>query len=479
MLMAKFVGRKRELKQLAKLAALKKASLVVVKGRRRIGKSRLLQEFGQRFERCYSFMGLAPTDGVSAQDQRDQFAHNLQRYFGIAGLRADDWNDLFWQLAQQTKDAEVIIIFDEISWMAMHDPTFLPKLKNAWDLYFSHNSKLIFALCSSISAWMESNILSSTGFLGRVSLDLTLRELSLKDCLAFWDGVGDSVSLQEQLTLLAVTGGMPRYLEEINPARTAEWNIKQLCFTESGILFNEFEKFFSDLFSRRQETYKKIVESLTEKKRDIVSICEQLEYGRSGDFYSYIDDLEKAGFVTRDYSWLIKLNKISKLSLVRLSDNYTRFYLKYIQPNISKIKLGNMESVSLSSLPGWYSIRGLQIENLILNNRDLIKDYLGINRDEIVYDNPYFQRQNRNHKGCQIDYMIQTRFGQLYIFEIKCGMQSIRGEVVDEVKEKIKRISLPRNFSYRPVLIHCGNVDSQVSSAQYFSDIINFTEFLK
>src|SRR5205085_6573408 len=103
------------------------------------------------------------------------------------------------------------------------DSTFLSKLKNAWDLYFTKNDQLIFAICGSISAWIEDNILSSTGFLGRVSLDMTLKELPIIDCDKFWDDGGSGVSAQEKLRMLSVTGGVPRYLEEINPKKSAEW----------------------------------------------------------------------------------------------------------------------------------------------------------------------------------------------------------------------------------------------------------------
>jgi hypothetical protein len=101
--------------------------------------------------------------------------------------------------------------------MGSLDPTFLGKLKNAWDLQFSNNSKLILILCGSVSSWIEKNIIKSTGFLGRPSLYLTLEALPLSDCDHFWDGKGHGISIYEKLKILSVTGGVPRYLELINP----------------------------------------------------------------------------------------------------------------------------------------------------------------------------------------------------------------------------------------------------------------------
>jgi hypothetical protein len=94
---------------------------------------------------------------------------------------AKDWGDLFTLLAKQTSEGRVVILFDEISWMGSKDPTFLGKLKNAWDLQFSKNNKLLLIICGSVSSWIEKNIISSTEFLGRPSLYLHLEELHLED----------------------------------------------------------------------------------------------------------------------------------------------------------------------------------------------------------------------------------------------------------------------------------------------------------
>jgi uncharacterized protein len=106
----------------------------------------------------------------------------------------------------------VLLFFDEISWMGSKDPTFLGKRKNAWDLQFKKNDRLVFVVCGSASSWIEENLLSSTGFVGRISYRLTLEELPLPDCNRFWP---DSIATYEKFKILSVTGGVPKYLEEI------------------------------------------------------------------------------------------------------------------------------------------------------------------------------------------------------------------------------------------------------------------------
>lgn len=473
--MSTFVGRKKELNKLNLLLNKKSASLVVVKGRRRIGKSRLIEEFGKS-HRIYTFSGVLPNEKTTLQSQLREFGWQLGKALGKPAFKDDDWNDLFLRLAKHTRKGRVIILFDEISWMGSLDSDFLGKLKNAWDLEFKKNPQLILVLCGSVSAWIEKNILSSSGFLGRISLKLTLEELPLFYCNNFWIDQGDNISAYEKFKVLSVTGGIPKYLEEIQSNLSAEENIKNLCFDRSGLLFNEFDQIFSDIFSKRSEIYKRIVECLADGKYEYEEIYKKLGVDKSGVISEYLDDLVKSGFLRRDFTWHVINGKKSKLSRYRVSDNYLRFYLKYIFPNKEKIERDGYYDGSLLALPGWEGAMGLQFENLVLNNREQILKILQINSNDIVYENPFFQRKTIRQEGCQIDYLIQTRFDTLYVCEIKFSKHPVKVSVIAEMKEKIQRLKAPRHISRRAVLIHVNGVDEDVVDSRYFSNIINFGE---
>jgi len=478
--MSKFIGRKEELLILKDLLNKRSSSLLVIKGRRRIGKSRLLEEFGYQFTKVLTFSGVPPTKKTTESSEKEEFAKQLKRELQTTDpIKAEDWGDLFWELAKHAKKDRTLVILDEISWMGSLDSNFLGKLKNAWDLHFKKNDKLVLAICGSSSAWIEKNILGSTGFLGRVSLTLTLEELPLYDCAEFWDSENTKVSSYEKLKLLAVTGGIPRYLESINPFLSSEENIRRMCFDRSGILFDEFENIFSDLFSSKNILYKNIVSCLANGVTDQSTICKSIGLKTGGDISEYLEDLIKSGFISRDFTWNIKTTSTSNLSHYRLKDNYSRFYLKYIMPNRVKIETGNMKTISLSNLPGWYSILGLQVENLIISNRHLLKEFLHIDPNDVVCDNPFFQRKNTKQLGCQIDYLIQTKHNQLYICEIKYSKKEIGMQIVEEMNEKINRLSLPKHFSYRTVLIHVNGVSDSLEESRFFSHIIDVNDFLK
>ncbi len=469
-----FIGREKELRALSQCLKKKRAQLVVIRGRRRIGKSRLAEEFGKRFSKTYIFSGLAPQGNVTAQMQREEFARQVADLFDVARPQADDWGDLFRTLAALTEGKELLLVLDEITWMGGKDPTFLGKLKIAWDLSFKKNPKLFLILSGSISSWIEKNILSSTGFLGRISYDLVLRPLPLSDCNLFWGAHKDRISAWEKCKILSITGGIPRYLEEIDPTLPAEEVVAALCFEPGGLLFREFENIFSDLFARRSETYQAIMHQLVEGSKALSDICALLKIQKTGVISTYLEDLVTAGFLARDSTWHIKTAKESKLSRYRISDNYARFYLKYVEPNRSRI-----ESGSFGKLHSWESIMGLQFENLVLCHRPSIWRLLRLNPSEIIYDNPYFQRKTRDRKDCQIDYLIQTRFGTLYLCEIKFSKEPIGLEVIKEVEQKIEKIDRPKHHSVRPVLIHVNGVKNSLLEKNFFSHVIDFGEFLE
>lgn len=472
-----FIGRESEMERLKGLLNKKSASLIVVRGRRRIGKSRLLSEFGKEMKSLF-FSGNPPVRGTTAQSQRDLFADQLNRV-GIPGIKSDNWGDLFWHLSKHTQEGRILIVLDEISWLGGKDPLFLGQLKTAWDMYFSKNPQLIIALCGSISSWIEKNILSNTGFVGRITIDFVLEELSLSACNAFWRPKEKRISSYEKFKLLSITGGVPLYLEQIEPSISAEQNIRDLCFTKGGLLVREFDEVFSDLFSKTKGIHKKIVTCLANGPKELVQICKELEKSQGGLYSQYLDELVKAGFVKRDFVWDLKNGQQRKISRYRLSDNYLRFYLKYIASSRVKIEKGSVPASMVNNLPGWEGIMGLQFENLVVHNFKALWKVLNLSAEEVIMDGPFFQTSTIRQPGCQIDYMIQTRFHNLYICEIKFSKDPVGIKVIEEMEEKIKRLKVPKRFSIRPILIHVNGVEDSVIDEGYFDKIIDFGQLLE
>ena len=474
MIKRQFIGRKIELNQLNACLNSKNATLAVCRGRRRIGKSTLIKHFATRHP-FIELYGLAPRENLSNIDQLTHFGELLGLAFKLPAFKFDHWNVAFGALAQLTAKGRYIILLDEISWMGAKDKDFAAKLKGAWDTRFKNNSQLILVLCGSVTSWIDDNILNDKGFVGRISLTITLKELPLCDANQFW-GKRHFVSAYEKLKLLCVTGGVPRYLEEINVKETAEQNLKRLCFTRSGLLFNEFDKIFKDIFGKRFAEYVSIVRLLVNGALELNEICQRLHIKPTGTFSKKLASLELAGFITRDYTHDLNSNKKSA-SKYRLSDNYLRFYLKYIEPKKELIEQGLYDTVHLENLKEWEVILGLQLQNLVLNNLSTIALKLKIPFESIVSAGPYFQKKTQRKAACQIDLLIRTKY-TLYLCEIKYR-KNIDTTVISEVLTKIEKLNYKKTLSIRPILIYAGELASSVTNSDFFDTTISLADLLE
>jgi len=471
-----FIGRDREIELLTQLFRKKTASLVICKGRRRIGKSTLIQEFGKKYT-FLEFQGLPPREGISSKDQLGAFSGQLAKQTGLPTLSLESWPQAFSVLASVMRERRTVVLLDEISWLSGKDRDFAGHLKIAWDTELKKFRKLILVACGSVSSWIDQNILNSTGFMGRVSLELNLTELPLHHCNRFWGRKAQRVSSREKFKILSVTGGVPRYLEEIDTSISAEENIKRMCFTKEGILFSEFDRIFSDIFNRRAASYKEIVGTLGNGSKSISEICAGLGRTRSGQTSRYVQDLVASGFVGQDRTFEPGNSRPSRLVRFRLKDNYLRFFLKYIHPLKASLLQGVAESVDLESLLEWEVIMGFQFENLVLNNIRSICELLSVNMSSVRSASPYFQKKTQRRKGCQIDLLIQTRY-TLYVCEIKFRNEITR-HVIPEVQEKAARLENPKNMTVRPVLIYEGNLDPGIEEEDFFDRCICFADLLE
>ncbi len=388
--------------------------------------------------------------------------------FDLPAMHFENWNDALSTLAGLTMDGEAIILLDEISWLASADRDFAGKLKGVWDTRFKKNDNLILILCGSVTSWIDDNILNDKGFMGRVSLTITLGELSLHHASGFWR-THSGVSVAEKLRLLCVTGGVPRYLEEIRPEQTAEQNIKRMCFSPEGLLFSEFDKIFKDIFAARSGSFKRIVEALSGPSLQPEALSAALGVKSTGGLSEKLAVLVASGMVARDYTWNTS-GRRSALSKYRISDNYLRFYLRYVEPQKEKIAQGLLRDVHLENLVNWSSIMGLGFENLVHSNLRSIIRILDIAPESILSASPYFQRKTRRHDACQIDLLIHTR-STLYVCEIKLRDQ-IQTSVLNEVTQKIRKLDGSTNVSVRPVLIYQGELASGIKSTDFFSHLI-------
>jgi len=311
-----FINRTEELHLLTREIEKSRSSLVVCKGRRRIGKSRLIQEISKKVNNFWEFQGLPPREGQSINDQLKSFSQQLAKYSKSPLVQLQNWQQAFSLMNRLIPDkGKTIIFLDEISWLGIGDKDFAGKIKIAWDTEFKKNSHLTVILCGSVSSWLEKNILNHTGFAGRIALELTLEEIPLSYCTHFWRKKRFRISSNEILKVLSVMGGIPRYLEEIEPSESAEENLKRICCTNEGFLFSEFNQIFSDIFDKKNSLYIEILKVLCEGRKTIQEITVVLDKKRGGHYSEYLSELVSSGFVARDYVFVPGSRSPSRFTL--------------------------------------------------------------------------------------------------------------------------------------------------------------------
>ena len=478
-----FVGREAELQDLMSLWRKRTSSIIACRGRRRIGKSTLFREFARRSADVYmEFEGLAPNPEkpVTNAEQLNEFATRLAKLTNSPILHLQNWQDAFFWLDRAVDDAKkTVILLDEISWMAADDPQFPAVLRNAWESFFHRHEKLILVVCGSVSAWIKKNILGNTGFTGRFSRDYVLSELSLRECAEFWRPSNEHLNAREIIDVLSVTGGVPRYLEEVDPGLSPEENIKRMCFRKEGELYNDFDAIFNQLFGSETLIKRDILKALANGPQTGSELASQIGTDRNGKLSERLKELEEAGFVDSDVGLNPETGEECRVSKYRLRDNYTRFYLKYIEPQKGQIKRGAYRFANLAALPEWNAVMGLQFENLVVNNAFELLPLMGIGNTTVCSAAPYRNaRSDRqgNQRGCQVDLLVQTP-RTAYVVEVK-RRQRIGLEIEDEVAERMRRLPLRKGMSKRPVLVYDGELDPAVEADGFFSAIISSRQLL-
>ena len=475
-----FFGREAELAQLADLWAKNIPSLVTCRGRRRIGKSTLIEEFARRSDaRFIKLEGLRPKAGMTEADQLAFFATKLSAQTGSEKTAPSDWYSAFVRLDREIGEARTVVLLDEVSWMAHFSLTFPEVLKSAWDDLFKKHRKLVLVLCGSVSSWIKENVVENRAYVGRRSLDLVVGELPLKTCVKFWGAKASRLNPREIIDVLSVTGGVPRYLEEVKASFTAEENIRRMCFLPASILREDFDDMFNDVITEKPRFTSQVLRTFVDGPKTSAEVAAALKIGKGGDISCAIDNLVEAGFLAETCRINPETGRESRERRFRLRDNYSRFYLKYIEPHKRVIDDGAFAYSSLEEFEGYDSVMGLAFENLVVNNYRELIPHLHLGGSIITSAGPYARRPARGKRGrpgCQIDLLIQTR-RSIHLVEVK-RMREIGREVIDEVDRKLRLINRPNGVSAKVALVYDGHLSPVAAADGYFDALVEFRTLL-
>ena len=475
-----FFGRTELLQQLQDLWGKRVSSLVTCRGRRRIGKSTLVERFAvQSKARFIKLEGLRSQPGMTKDDELASFASQLAAQTSAEDSPPADWLRAFIRLSKEIRPREkTVVLLDEVSWMAYGDPTFSATLKIAWDNHLKKHDRLILVVCGSVSTWIKENIIESGAFYGRRSLDVVVPELPLCECVKFWGNAAERTAMRDIVDVLSVTGGVPRYLEEINPLLSAKENIRKMCFLPKAPLRTDFDEMFADVITRLPRFSEKVLRCLVDGARSVTEIADALGVGKGGNITNAVAQLEESGMIAADSGKNPETGAEVRECRYRLSDNYSRFYLKYIEPNKDAIDSAMFAFNGLEQFAGWNSMMGLQFENLVVNNRRTLLRLLHMDNVLVQSAAPYRKRggAKSGSAGCQIDLLVQARMS-MCVVEIK-RQAHIDRDIIDEVREKCRCLAKPRGVSVHTALVHEGEIAPSIEADGFFDAIIPFRRFL-
>ena len=422
-----FYGREDELRLLREPNFRPHAQLIVVYGRRRVGKTALIEEAYKK-EVLWKFEGL---EAVSVKIQIKQFIEQLSEYSGDQDLkqkRVADWSEAFVLLFEKLKTKKVVVFLDEFQWLVQMKPQTVSLFKYFWDNFFSKCKGCRFILCGSVSSFIVKKIIRSKALYGRVDTEINLQPLKLKEIRAFLPQRPEAEVLEFAMTF----GGIPKYLLEINPRFSYLQNLNEYAFSQSGYFFREFPRLFLSHFSKSPH-YEKVIVSLVNRTLSTEQLAGYCGASPGGTFSQVLEDLCLAGFIQRDQP--LDLSAPSKLIRYRLLDEYLNFYFSFIAQNRQAIQKGQFQPHQMDpgKLAQW---KGYAFERLCRRHSFEIATFLRFSG--IGFKSGSWFRSPERGESAQIDLLFQRKDKVLTLCEIKYVQSLSSQKVIHGLENKIK-----------------------------------------
>lgn len=427
------IGRQPEKALLDRLLASGEAEFLALYGRRRVGKTYLIREHFKK-QLVFELTGLK---NGPMKEQLANFHQELTQRGGKPPEVPGTWQEAFQQLAVHLKSrrgtGKLVIFLDELPWLAGPRSGFLPALDHLWNTFLSRDPRFILVICGSAASWMIAKVIDHKGGLhNRVTARIRLEPFTLAESAVFLKARGMNLTNYDQLTLAMVMGGVPHYLKEAAPGKSATQIIDEACFHPTGLLRGEFDRLYASLFDH-SDRHVEIVRRLASEPQGVTRSGLTGTYTTGGRLTETLRELEEAGFISTH----VPFEKKSKDTIYRLTDEYSLFYLKWIE---NKRSAGAGTFLKTQGSPGWRAWSGYALESLAHKHLPQIKRALGIAEVETNHCS-WIQRPDKTWPdGAQIDLLIDRADNTINVIEIKFshGPFTITKKYAEELRRKVE-----------------------------------------
>ena len=326
-----FVDRQEELRYLEDQYRDEHATMVVIYGRRRMGKTTLIREFSKG----KPFLYYLATEEAERQNIR-AFKNQVAEYAGdalLAQASVDNWEILFQTLAKHISGRKLVLAMDEFQYLGKANAAFPSIMQRIWDLHLQ-NANVMVILCGSLVHMMEAQALNySSPLYGRRTGQIKLRQIGFPHYAGFFDWL----SYKELVERYAVTGGVPKYIELFSRRGELFSEIERLVLNKQSLLFEE------PVFLLQNEvsevgSYFSIIKSIAAGNRRMGKICADLETKKT-NMPKYLKTLSDLDLLAREVPVTESNPEKSKMGLYRITDNYINFWFRFIYPDKARLEL--------------------------------------------------------------------------------------------------------------------------------------------
>ena len=422
------VGRTHEIALFDEVLKSGRAELVALYGRRRVGKTYLVRN--HLAPRAGTYLEVTGTLNGSAALQRRRFREAVEAAFNNNQPLPDlpSWEDALSYLttlvearAQARPRETIVLFFDELPWLSTARSRLLEALDYHWNRRLSQVDQVKVVLCGSAASWMLRRIVHARGGLhNRLTRSIRLEPFTVRDANAYLQSRRVRLAPLEMLQLYMTLGGVPYYLNLVERGRSVPDVVGRLAFEQGGPLQSEFQDVFQSLFYHHDE-HITLLRALARKREGLTrnELLAATGLTSGGGVNRRLQELEEAGFVGR----VEPFAAIKKNAMYRVIDEYTLFYLKWMEraPKGVLARGGAAHWRSVSQTPAYTAWAGYAFESLCYKHAlELIR---ALDIENLVTSVGTWRHVPKNRsarrQGAQVDLLFERRDGVVHLIEIK------------------------------------------------------------
>lgn len=467
----RFIGRTNEMTYIKEATQTGEANILVVYGRRRVGKTELI-------EHVLHGRNLLKLEGVEDGDTQAQMyrvLYQLSKAFDdkyITHMHFNTWLELFDFIASKISVGIWTLYLEEVQWLAEYKNELISDLKYVWDNTLRHNPNLLLVLCGSSPSFMQNQVIHSKALYNRSIYEMNLREFSLNEAQKFLENRSHREVMDAYLTV----GGIPEYLKRIKKHSSIQIGICDESFKKDSYFSNEKQRIFISSFATNAH-YQKIVDYLSQVKFATKKDIEKyLHIKGGGNLTSVLKDLEMCGFIERYQPYQTEGH--STLARYCIADSYLRFYFKFIAPLSDRIQEGDYNQAPVHALnkESYQKWLGLSFERFCRKHSQMIATIIGFSA--VRYKSgAFFNRTASNEQtGYQIDLVFDRADHVLTVCEIKYTQSKTGVEVIEEFEKKLRLIPDTKAKTIEKVLISASGATEALLARAYFDRIITLED---